>query len=153
MSAVYDYRGPVADAVVAAKVRGARAGWPVLADHLRARIDLHVAVDVVTWVTTGPKRVRDRGVDHAQILARRAGELLDAPCVKLLDAVEGASDADQYRTRRRLPGTNVLLVDDVVTTGATAWRAAAALRAGGAGTVELAVIARAGNHPLGAAHR
>jgi predicted amidophosphoribosyltransferase len=51
----------------------------------------------------------------------------------------------------RLPGSNVLLVDDVVTTGTTAWRAAAELRAAGAGRIELAVLARAGTHPLGVA--
>lgn len=46
--------------------------------------------------------------------------------------------------QRRLVGARVLLVDDVLTTGATCHQAAKALRAGGASAVFVAVVARAG---------
>lgn len=150
--AALDYRGPVAAAVVTAKLVGARAGWPALArvlvDHLRART---VDADVVTWITTPAGRVRRRGFDHAELLARAAATAVDRPCVRLLEARAASEGRDRYLARTALPGTHVLLVDDVLTTGATAWRAADRLRAAGAGRVELAVLARAGSHPLGAA--
>jgi ComF family protein len=57
------------------------------------------------------------------------------------DNVRGAFRA---RTRARLKGRSILLVDDVMTTGATASEAARALRAAGAVRVTLAVLARAG---------
>lgn len=152
--AVYDYRGPVAAAVVAAKIRGAVAGWPHLAaplgDRLRAT---SVDADVVTWVTTPAGRVRARGVDHARVLAHHVALAVERPCVRLLEARRHARDVDAYAAVGALPGTHVLLVDDVVTTGATAWRAAACLRRAGAGAVTLAVLARAGTHPLGAVSR
>lgn len=152
--AACDYRGPVAAAVVTAKVAGARAGWPALAHVLAARMrDVEVDADVVTWVTTPATRVRVRGIDHAQTLAAEVARAVDLPCVALLDARPGGTDRDRYRALRALPGTHVLLVDDVVTTGATAWRAANCLRLAGAGRVELAVLARAGTHPLGAVSR
>jgi predicted amidophosphoribosyltransferase len=153
-TAAFDYRGPVAAAIVTAKVAGARAGWPALAAALAERMQrAETDADVVTWVTTPASRVRSRGVDHAQLLATQVARAVGLPCVALLDARTGPHERDRYRARRTLPGTHVLLVDDVVTTGATAWRAASCLRRAGAGRVELAVLARAGTHPLGAVSR
>jgi predicted amidophosphoribosyltransferase len=152
--AAFDYRGPVAAAVVTAKVGGARAGWPALAGLLAERMrDVEVDADVVSWITTPADRVRARGIDHARVLAHAVARAVDRPCVALLDARTGGGGRDHYRQRRSLPGTHVLLVDDVVTTGATAWRAASCLRGAGAGGVGLAVLARAGTHPLGAVSR
>lgn len=149
--ALYDYRGPIAAAVATAKLAGATAAWPTLGRSLGDRVAAEGSqADVVTWVTTPGRRVRARGIDHAQVLAEAVGRRLSLPVRRLLDAAPSASN-DRYRARLTLPGTQVLLIDDVVTTGATAWRAAARLRGAGADRIELAVLARAGNHPLGAA--
>lgn len=147
--AAFDYRGPVAEAVVAAKVGGAWAAWAPLAAELAARVARDPPeVDAVTWVTTPSGRVRERGGDHAEVLAREVAAVIAVPVVRLLDAAADGPDRDRYHARRRLPGSRLLLVDDVVTTGATAVRAAQALLDGGADRVELAVLARAGSHPL-----
>lgn len=150
--AVYDYRGPVSAAVVTAKLGGARSAWPLLAGPLARRVAARdPAVDVVTWVTTPAVRARQRGVDHAEVLARAVGRAIDVPVVRLLDAQADGADRDRFRARVRLPATHVLLVDDVLTTGTTAARVADVLLGAGAGRVELAVLARAGTHPLGVA--
>ena len=137
-----------------AKVGGAWGGWASLGRLLADRVvQVDPDVDVVTWVTTPRARVRARGIDHAEVLARTVAAATAVPCMPLLAAVTGARDRDRYRPLRSLPGSNVLLVDDVVTTGTTAWRAATVLRSAGAGRIELAVLARAGSHPLGVATR
>jgi predicted amidophosphoribosyltransferase len=147
--AALDYRGPVAAAIVSAKVAGAHAGWPPLAALLARRVVLAPpAVDAVTWVRTAATRRRRRGLDHAELLARAVASALDLPLVAALDARPGPDGRDRYRATHRFPGTELLLVDDVLTTGATAVRAATALRTGGAGRPYLAVVARAGPHPL-----
>jgi predicted amidophosphoribosyltransferase len=148
--AAHDYGGVVARAVVTAKLTGAHAGWRSLAEVLAERVaTADLEVDVVTWVTTAPPRRRRRGVDHAEVLARTVAARTSLPVLQLLDARSGRGERDRYRARRALPGSEVLLIDDVMTTGATALRAARALTAAGAGDVRLAVIARAGTHVLG----
>ena len=147
----YDYRGPVRAAIVTAKVGGARRGWEPLARALADRLrTMRLTVDAVTWVTSVPARVRQRGIDHARAVAAVVADAVDAPLLRLLDVGPGSMHAEQYRATTVLPGSDIVLVDDVLTTGATAWRAAAALRDAGAGDVVLVTLARAGGHPLGA---
>ncbi len=148
--AALDYRGVVARAVVTAKVTGAHAGWRALGEVLAERVvAAGVDADVVTWVTTASPRRRRRGVDHAELLARTVAGATSLPVLRLLEAAPCRDGSDRYRAVTALPGSDVLLVDDVVTTGGTARRAATALRSAGAGSVRLAVIARAGTHDLG----
>jgi predicted amidophosphoribosyltransferase len=114
---------------------------------------MRLPVDAVTWVTSVPSRVRTRGLDHARAIAVVVAEALDAPLVRLLEVTPGPLHSEGYRATMRLPASDIVLVDDVLTTGATAWRAASALREAGAGGVVLVTLARAGGHPLGAAAR
>jgi len=146
----YDYRGPVRAAIVAAKVGGARRGWGPLTRPLAARLQMmDLAVDAVTWVTSVPARVRVRGVDHAHAIAAVVASAVGAPLVRLLDVIPGPVHGERYRAVTALPASDLVLVDDVLTTGATAWRAAAALVDAGAGSIVLVTLARAGGHPLG----
>ena len=150
----YAYRGPVRAAIMTAKLGGARRGWEPLAAPLAERLaPMRLVVDAVTWVTSVPARVRQRGIDHARAIAGVVADALDTPLVRLLDVEPGPVHGERYRCDLALPGSDVVLVDDVLTTGATAWRAAAALREAGAGAVILVTLARAGGHPLGVAAR
>lgn len=97
-----------------------------------------------------------RGTSAADELSRRIAGLLGLPWSRALTRhratpmqnelpiadrprnVEGA-----FRTRRRLDGERILLVDDVVTTGATLSSCVRALLAAGAVSVDVAVVARA----------
>lgn len=161
--ASYRYAGPVAEAIVAGKTRGVRGAWDVLGERLAE--DLAASAthpDVVTWVPAPARRRRRRGYDHAELLARVVAQRRGSPAATLLTAPRDLADRGSrhaaarpglapgtYRPARPLSGVHVLLVDDVLTTGATATVASGALVAAGATSVDLAVVARAGTHPLG----
>lgn len=161
----YRYAGPVAAAVVAAKARGAWTGWESLGLCLAHTVMSAPALefDCVTWVPADPRRLRDRGFDHAACLAAPVAARAGVPLRRLLVAAPRRADQVELSPAARISlsddvfapeaaarGRRILLVDDVLTTGATARAAARALERGGAAPVRLAVLARAGNHNPGA---
>ncbi|MFL5277748.1 MAG: ComF family protein [Myxococcales bacterium] len=111
---------------------------------------------VIAPVPLHPSRLRERGFDQAALLARAAARRFALPCAHLLvrtrptKAQVGldrtrreANVRGAFRARRAVPGARVCLVDDVLTTGATAAEAARALLAAGAAHVEVRTLARA----------
>lgn len=116
--------------------------------------------DLITWVPMPQKRRRERGMDHARCLAEQLARALELPCADLLarrdeDAVpqHTLSRAERLRHARDAfcpamdapspEGLRVLLVDDVLTTGATAADCVRELQAMGAAQVLVAVACRA----------
>lgn len=111
---------------------------------------------VVIPIPTANNRVRERGFDHAQMIARRlAGsrQLICYPALSRLTSTRQVGVSKKERQaqaegmfRVRLPmlvqRKKVLLVDDVVTTGATLESAARVLKGAGAASVDAAVFAR-----------
>ncbi len=157
------YRGDLGRLVRAAKYRPDRRLLTLIGTALgyRARAafaDPAPACSVVP-VPGDRSRLRRRGVDHALIVAAAVATALGPravlrpglrrvrrtrPQARLSDAERRANlhGAIAWRSGA-LNGTTVLLVDDVLTTGATARACRAALTAAGAGRVVVAVAAQA----------
>src|SRR2546429_2047183 len=112
--------------------------------------------DVVAPIPLHATRLRERGYDQAALLAREAGRRFGLPVRSLLVRVRptrqqvGLDRARReenvraaFRSLRAAAGLRVCLVDDVLTTGATAAEAGRALLRAGAIRIEVRTLARA----------
>lgn len=112
---------------------------------------------IVTYVPRDPDKILADGHDQARLLAEALAEKLGAPCVRLISRKRGSSEQKKLSADERdanvkklfslskegaaasLDGMTVLIVDDLVTTGATAAACVGLLRAAGAGVFCAAV--------------
>ena len=154
------YTGPGRAALQALKYDGERRLVPVLARAMAARWRVAgIGADLVTHVPVHQDRRRSRGFDQAELLGRAVAAQLRLPFASLLERTtatraqyalgRGARAANVGRAFAAAPraadlvrGRWILLVDDVVTTGATLSACAEALRESGAAAVCGLTVAR-----------
>ncbi len=121
-------------------------------DRLSGRYDL------VSWVPLSKKRYKERGYDQARLLAEAAARELGETAVSTLEKPRnvarqsGMGSAEKRRANisgayrasdpALIEGKRILLVDDIVTTGATLSECARTLLQSGAGEVICAAVAR-----------
>jgi ComF family protein len=108
-------------------------------------------------VPIGPRRLRQRGYNQAELLTEAIGRVINVPVMPVLERVkEGPSQTrlnvaqrranvrDAFRVRADLnpEGLRLLLIDDVMTTGATLDACARVLKRSGASKVFGMTVAR-----------
>lgn len=154
--AAADYAGPARAALLAHKERG-RLGLVRPLGHALGLAVTGLGLPrpvLLVPVPSSPATVRARGQDHAHRLAVAAARQVPGATARPL-LVGARAVADQsgltaagrvanlhgaLRARRRLDGLPLVVVDDVVTTGATLAEAAQALRAAGGDVLGCAVV-------------
>lgn len=118
--------------------------------------------DLLTWVPISPLRKLTRGFDQVELLARYVGRELGLKPVKTLRKIRHNRPQSRIRgeAQRRanvlgvykiiLPGQvegqKILLLDDIITTGATAGECARLLLTAGAKEVHLGAVAASRHH-------
>ena len=162
------YDGPVRRVLIRLKfsgwrsMAGAMAPWILAALHRSppSPCPPPTARTVLTWVPLGRRRRRTRGYDQAEALARAISPLTGWPAVPLLTRTQEtnpqarrsgperkAAMAGAFASRSPSPPW-VVLVDDVLTSGATVAECARCLRLAGAREVGVLTAARSLGGPV-----
>ncbi len=134
----------------------AKAAYRPLASLLHQTLPVLPKETTIVPVPTIGKHIRQRGYDHACLLAKRLAKQRNLPCKSLLrrntntvqreavNAKERERQAKEaFKCAKKLnPNKAYLIVDDVITTGATIRAAARCLKQAGAEKVFIAAVAR-----------
>ena len=158
-TAVWYYEGDVRKSILRYKFRNARSyasGYGRFLAMAIQKAGLDQA-DILTWVPVSDRRRKKRGYDQCRLLAESVGSelsMIPEPClVKIRDtapqsrmvnaAQRKANILGAYRVPdpSRICGKRILILDDVVTTGATTSECARELMTAGAEKVFVAAIA------------
>lgn len=154
--AVYEYAFPVDRLLQRFKFSGDLAVGRWLAQRLADRASRVARPTVVVPMPLSRERLKTRGFNQAgeiaRVVARRIGAPLElrvlertrdtVPQSGLSRRARRANLRGAFRCARGFAGEDVALVDDVITTGATAHEAARALKRAGAASVHIWAVAR-----------
>ena len=151
------FEGAVRHAVHRLKYNGQRGLAEPLADFLSKTAHALPEAEAIVPVPLHPSRERQRGYNQSALLARALGERLDLPVVETVSRVRKTDTQVGLDRRKRqdnvkgafacpqpelAAGRNLLLVDDVCTTGSTLIACAEPLLRAGAASVWGLVVAR-----------
>lgn len=156
--APFNYRGLIRKLILDLKIGGNLylVGYLTgyMSDYMKG---LSLDFDVVTAVPATKTTVRKRGFDHTSLLAEGVSEELGIPYSKLLNRKTHKVDqtklgfSDRFKAVEgnfevvpdtEIAGKTVLLIDDILTSGATASECAKVLKSAGAKRVTVLTIAR-----------
>ena len=151
------YTGDVKKSLQRYKFHSAAAYCGIYGELMAKCLRAHaVEADVITWVPLSGRRLRKRGYDQARLLAEEVARITGTECRRLLEkqvhnrAQSGTGSPEEriknvrgvYRCTGDAAGKRILLVDDIVTTGATLSEAAGVLLSAGAKEVVGLTLAR-----------
>jgi ComF family protein len=155
----FKFEGTVRQAVHQFKYKNLRSLGPPLASLLGEYLRMYpLPVQVLVPVPLHPRRLKERGYNQSAILAGELGKLVNIPvaddCLVRLKYILPQAQTKSAEERRYnvinafgcrntlLQNKNVLLIDDVATSGATLDACAAALKSNGTLSVWGLVLAR-----------
>lgn len=153
------YTDEVRSSLLRYKFGGLNAYAKAYADFLSKCIDENaISCDYITWVPLSRRRLRRRGYDQARLLAEELARRRSLPCAPMLrkkrdnraQATVGNAEKRRQNVKdvyEALPGAEIrgrciLLVDDIVTTGATLSACAAELKKAGAEQITGLTVAK-----------
>jgi len=156
------YEAQVKDSIHRYKFHHARGYCQTYAALIAGCVNEQITkpIDLITWAPISKKRLRKRGYDQAELLAKELARHLDTPCVRTLQKVRHAlpqSSLEGGREVRKaniagayevpdatlVSGKRILLVDDVLTTGSTLSECSRMLLLSGADEIFCTALARA----------
>lgn len=158
-AAVWYYEGSVRGSLLRFKFRGARSYADAYGKLVAMKLQetTEEEFDLLTWIPVSPLRKLRRGYDQVELIARSAGRELGMEPIPTLKKIRhnrpqsGISDGAKRRANvlgvyrvvdpGLVAGKRIVLLDDILTTGATMSEAARVLKTAGAKEVHCAAVA------------
>ena len=149
-----EYKEWAKDLVNALKFKSMRQASTPIARIMAEQLPYFDRVTLIVPLPTAPKRVRQRGFDHTGYIAREISKITNLKYLKILRKTDNRRQVGATRKQRLIQakesytvikpkdvrGRDILLVDDVATTGASLGAAVRALKDAGAKSVRAAVF-------------
>ncbi len=157
MKPIFEFSGVIREAVHSLKYKDIRALAPVLGEIMA---DLgqpgRTKPDLIVPVPSHPRRMRERGYNQAELLARQyaikvgtpisttaVARIVDTPRQVDLPASQRVRNTrGAFKASPEVRDQRILLIDDVMTTGSTLQECARALKTAGAERVDALTLAR-----------
>ena len=159
----FAYGGKVRRMILRMKYRNRTQYIPqiavIMADDIRGAYDCSV-FDAITFVPMHKKDLNERGYNQSELLAKALSKELSLPCLDTLEKVKHTPKqhnltlsqrrknligAFKVRDKEAVKGKNLLIVDDIVTSGSTLEFCCKALNKAKPGIICCATIAAASN--------
>ena len=151
------HKPPVSDAIYRFKYHNMKCYGKVFGKEMAVRFASYIKsrkIDVIVPVPLHKKRKRNRGYNQSELLAKEISERVNIPCdsdglirlkktnpQKILGhRGRRANIKDAFRTTKSFENKNILLIDDIYTTGNTLNEAAKKLKYAGAQNVYFLTI-------------
>ena len=154
---VFDYKPPISALIRQAKYDNGRYILDYFADKLAfLYLKNFFRSEIVCAVPMSEKRLKKRGYNQSEMLAKKVAEKIGVSYSDCLlktketerqatlsraERLKNLTDSFKVKDKKAVRGKNVLLVDDVTTTGATAEAIAVKLKKAGALRVYLITVA------------
>lgn len=163
--APFVYEGDVRTLVHRMKFGSAKYLAPFMAQYMAdCYFESGFRADLVTFVPMHPKRIKRRGYNQAEKIAAALSALIDVPLFPTLERIKATKELAKMKRKERaeeiegafalresdrsVKGRNIVIVDDVFTSGATSGECVRALKKAKCGKVMVLTFATARIKPL-----
>lgn len=152
------YAGAMKELILRLKYKSDFVCGEILSSYMiRKIIEENICCDILTYVPMNRKALRKRGYNQSECLAKNIGKELNIPIVRTLKKIENTKDQiglngeerwenirDSFKAvnKEKLNNKKIILIDDVITTGATAFYCAEELLRGGAKEINILTAAK-----------
>ncbi len=153
----FNYEKPISTLIMKLKYNNGRYLAEVFAEHLaNVYFKNFLGTDLITFVPATKKAKRKRGFNQAQLLAEETAKIVQIPVIECLEKVKETPrqaklnkeerernliDAFKVIDKKAIKDKNVLIIDDVTTTGSTAHAVSMKLKKAGAKEIYLLTVA------------
>lgn len=152
------YSGVTKELIARLKYKSDFKAGEALVKHMIDTIKSHnIEFDLITYVPASKKRMKERGYNQSEYLAKAVGNIMNTKVLRILDKTKETKDQIGLKEKERwanlkdcfkctndkiIKGKKVLLVDDVITTGATSFYCSKIIISNGASEVSILTAAK-----------